>query len=179
METGILKIDRIAEVNGPDDRRPLMYSPHGYLVVADGTIYTLAYQWYHGIGLALLFPEVAAKYGVPAPISPHQNNDVFSYQAFELTFHDQLQVIRVCPGRMVGNPSVNKGFAAATEAQIAGMRRIFKAIGLGPRDMVYTDSGDETVTKCLKLLAEAEEPRELDEEYVAELATRTWHHNYE
>jgi hypothetical protein len=127
------------------------YSSYGYIVSEDGTIYTLRSRWYHGIALAILFPKEAKAAGYRAPND--DNCDVFKFQRFELDNHDKFPVIRVCPGRLMGPCSVNKGAKPATKEQVAAMRLIFKACGLGPRDKVNTDRGDKTVAQCYDVLA--------------------------
>lgn len=126
------------------------YSPHGYVIADDGTIHTLLYQWYHGIVLAILFPKIAKAQGYKPPSA--KNDNVFKFQRFELDNHDKFSVIRICPGRLMGHCSVSKGEGPATDEQIAALRLVMKACGLGPRDMVHTDVGDRTVLKSYDLL---------------------------
>lgn len=126
-----------------------LYSPHGYIVTEDGTCYSLLKRWYHGVALAILFPEVAKETGYEPP---DEEPNVFHYQHFELDQHDKLPVIRVCPSRMLGPCSVNKSRKAATAAQVATLAKLLKMHGLKARDNVSTDEGDRTVQKCLEMM---------------------------
>ena len=137
-----LTIDRFASKN-------IIYSPYGYVIMEDGTVYTLHKQWYHGIALAVLFPEKAKESGLE---SPEEEPDVFKYQRFELDHHNDFPVIRVCPFRMTTPCSINKGNKPATKAQIESLRAIFKILGLKARDMVNTDFCDCTVAQCYEML---------------------------
>ncbi len=67
----LLTSDRIANKS-----KDPSYSPHGYTVMEDGTIYTLTKQWTHGTLLAILFPDMAKKAGYEPP---DEDFNVFKY----------------------------------------------------------------------------------------------------
>jgi hypothetical protein len=140
----------IADVAITTKGRVPTYSLYGYIVMEDGTVHSLLHKWFHGIALAILFPELAKEKGYKPPND--ENDNVFEFQRFELDHHDKMPVIRVCPFRMMSPISVNKGDAPATDAQIEALRLIFKACGIGPRDSVNTDVGDRTALKTYEVL---------------------------
>lgn len=137
-----LTMDRIST-------KELVYSSHGYVIMEDGTIYTLTKQWYHGVALAILFPDKAKAAGY---LPPEEEPDVFHYQRFELDSHNDFPVIRICPSRMITPPSINKGKKPATKEQLEAIRAVFKVLGLKARDIVNTDYSDTTVAQCYQLM---------------------------
>lgn len=128
------------------------YGIYGYVVGEDGKIYTLTDRYYHGIVIAVLYPELAASKGVAAPASPRDDLDVFEYQRFELDNSRQLPILRVAVSLTTGTTMISKGSIPATEAQIDAMARIFKALGLAARDTLTGDEDDQTVSEFLEEL---------------------------
>lgn len=144
-----------------------LYSPHGYVITQDGTTYTLLHRWYHGVVLALLFPELLAEFHVgqdtdedfkPIPgtgkplVMPDQREDinVFDFQKFEMALHGRMPVIRICPDRHTGNPSVDLP-EKCTEAQREALRLVMiESCGYSLSTMVATDHRDMTLRDCLR-----------------------------
>jgi hypothetical protein len=128
------------------------YSTHGYCVTQDGTIYALLRKWWHGAVLALLYPEDAAKAEYVLPDSA-DDVDVFEFQKFELDNHDQFPVIRICPGRLMGPTSIDRGRGPCTNEQIVAVRAIVKTLGLTAHDEVCTEHKDMKVHEMYDFLA--------------------------
>ena len=129
-----------------------VFSPYGYVITSDGTIYSLVSKYFHGVVLAMIFPELAAKCGYgPPPEDP----DVYHYQRFELDNSRDLDAIRVAFG-LLHPILVSRGKKAATEAQVEGLRSVFKAKGIALRDMVMTDSRDMPAKTALVAITREE-----------------------
>ena len=161
MGTEELVDGKCDECGGPVEAIPLLtsdriankskdpsYSPHGYTVMEDGTIYTLTKQWTHGTLLAILFPDMAKKAGYEPP---DEDFNVFKYQRFELDNHDNFPVIRVAFG-MISDFAISKGRAPATKEQIAAMVKIFKEMGRKMHETVQTDIGEMSAKDFLDQL---------------------------
>ena len=125
------------------------YGINGYIIGEDATIYTLTDKYFHGVVIAVLYPELAASKGIAPPASPRDDLDVFEYQRFELDNSRQLPILRVSVSITTGTTMISKGKFPATEAQIDAMARIFKALGLGARDTLTGDEDDQTVSQFL------------------------------
>ena len=124
-------------------------SPFGYIVTADGTIYSLIKQYTHGVLLAILFPEKAKEMGY---VPPDEDYDVFYYQRFELDTHDDLPVIRVAFG-MLHSFAVSYGKECpTTKEQDQAMVKIFREKNIKMRDEIHTDKGDCTAGAFMKEL---------------------------
>lgn len=141
-----LEIDRIADVTSPGGMPP--YSPYGYIITSDGTIYTLLYQWYHGIILAVLYPAAASRAGYAAPVEPHEDNNVFEYQRFELDNAPVLNVVRVSMA-MSGLIYFSKGNAAATTEQLTAVTTVAKVLGIKGRGKIQTEYGEVPLSEVL------------------------------
>lgn len=128
-----LTVDRVS-IKGSDPK----FSPHGYVVMEDGTIYTLTQRWAHGVLLAMLFPDVAKKCDYDPP---DEDFNVFHYQRFELDNHDDFPVIRVAFSMTV-DFYISKGTGPATKEQIAAMVKIFKVIGSKMTARIMSDAGE-------------------------------------
>lgn len=137
-----------------------VFSPHGHVITQDGTTYSLRYQWYHGVVLALLFPDKAKEMTKVDAQDPEsyfnkvfwpvpRNPNVFHFQSFELDNHWEFPVIRTCFGRMMGPSSVNVGKEAATRPQLEALRKVFKLHGYRGRDTVNTDWGEISVQEAM------------------------------
>jgi len=153
-----------------------VFSPHGYVITEDGIVYALLRRWWHGAVLAILYPQLLAEFRLNAetddddkpipgtgttlemPDDPEDLN-VFDVQQFEHHVHGQLNVIRVCPTRLLGPPSVDLPKAAATPEQMIALRSVFKIMGLKPNSEVATDFCDMTVKRCLSMAGLAVDER--------------------
>ena len=138
-----MDFERVAIV-GPEPA----YSPYGYVITEDGTIYSLTRQYTHGVILAMLYPEEAAEAGYD-PVDEDYN--VFEYQAFELDNHERFPVVRIALGMMYSF-NVSKGDMPATEAQINAVTKILKCQDKSLNDTCQTDTAEMTVRKMLELL---------------------------
>lgn len=149
-----MKIEQVTSITrAPQEPH---YSTHGYLITQDGTIYTLLRKWWHGAVLALLYPSEAAAAGYTLPDDPNDLN-VFEFQRFELDNHDRFPVIRICPGRMMGPMSVDRGCGIATPEQVEAVRLVIKVLGMSASDTVAADSRDMPVRKMIDFLTESRE----------------------
>jgi len=127
-------------------------NPFGFIITEDGTTYALRSRFYHGVLLAVLFPDVAHAQGYEPPMQGDAN--VYLYQRFELDNHRSLPVIRVAFGMMTP-VNVSKGDQAATPAQIAALSKVFRACGIGLNDQVATDLRDMTARSALREMGKA------------------------
>ncbi len=143
-----ITLDRVTTIHPPGEVPS--YSHWGYIIPADGTIYALSYQWYHGVVLALLYPDkLKAHRSDRCPnelIIPDDREDinVFDFQDFELSQHGELPAIRICPSR-VGEPSFDFPKHGCTKVQVEALRLTIKALGLTARDKIATDHRDMRV----------------------------------
>ena len=124
------------------------YSPHGYIIMEDGEVYTLTQKWAHGVLLAILFPDLAKECGYKPP---DREFNVFHYQRFELDNHDKFPVIRVAFSLVV-DFYISKGEGAATKEQIASMVKIFKVTATSMTATIITDAGEMSARKFLDAL---------------------------
>ncbi len=149
------------ECGGPVEAIPLLtpdrvankskdpsYSPYGYTIMEDGTIYSLTKQWTHGVLLAILFPEIAKEAGFE---QPNEEYNVFKYQRFELDNHDKLPVVRVAFS-LITDFYISKGKGPATKEQVESMVKIFKTTGTRMNASIQTDAGEMTAGMFLKAL---------------------------
>lgn len=158
-------IERVTEVSNPPNKP--MYTPHGYVIAADGTTYALLHRWYHGVVLALLFPELLADYRIDMELDDGLNEipgtgrqlvmpddrediNVFDFQKFELGMHGKMDVIRICPDRQTGNPSVDLPEQCTPEQREALRLVMFDACGYSLTTKVSTDHRDMTLRDCMK-----------------------------
>ena len=120
------------------------------------------HRWWHGAVIALLYPELLKEFTLPGwneegdreeqpLIMPDEVEDlnVFDFQKFEHHVHQQLPLIRVCPTRMMGPPSVDLPEVTCTPQQVEALRLCILAMGLKQNDLVNTEYQDMTVKKCL------------------------------
>lgn len=124
------------------------YTPHGYVILEDGTIYSLTKRWTHGVVLALLYPDVAKKCGYKPP---DEDFNVFHYQRFELDNHSTFPVVRVAFSLVV-DFYISKGDNAATKEQIEAMIKIFKVTATKMTASIQTDAGEMSARKFLDAL---------------------------
>lgn len=126
------------------------YTPYGYIVGEDGKIYALTSQSYHGVVLAILYPDLAAEKGYDAPAGSHDYIDVFKYQRFEIDHSKGLPVIRVAISRVSESINVSKGPIPATDEQIDAMQRIFRTLGRKANDTLTGHDDDLTVAEYIE-----------------------------
>jgi hypothetical protein len=146
------KIFTINDVAVVCERGAPAYTPYGYIVGEDGKIYALTSQSYHGVVLAVLYPEVAAEKGYAPPAGAHDEVDVFKYQRFELDHSDGLPIIRVAISRMTESINVSKGRIAATDEQIDALQRIFRTLGRRANDTLTGEDDDLSVGEFIENL---------------------------
>lgn len=158
-------IEQVTEITKPPIKP--MYSPHGYVIAADGTTYTLLHRWYHGVVLALLFPDMLKEFRVdmqdddnldPIPgtgrplVMPEDREEinVFDFQKFEFAYHGKMPVIRICPDRRTGNPSVDLPEKCTPEQREALRLVMIESCGYSLTTKVSTDHRDMTLRDCMK-----------------------------
>jgi hypothetical protein len=156
-----LTLADVALITKPGEK--VQTSPWGYVIAADGTVYALTHQYYHGVVAAILLPEEAAKRGYAAPChecdcaEEDENGgyyvNVFHYQAFELNNGRNLPLIRISMAGYTGGFNVSSPAKGATPEAVEALRRVALACGRGPRSEIHTEFGDMTVTKALKEIA--------------------------
>ena len=162
MEDSKITLERIVVTAEPGtDPTP---SAYGFVIDKDGRMHSLIYRWTHGVVVALLYPEVAEKNGVPAPAGPIDELDVFAYQRFEHDVSHDLPIIRVATSQLTNFVGVSKGSFALTNTQIDSVRRALKALNRGLRDTLSGEDEDSTVAELLdNFRAEQEAARNLDD----------------
>lgn len=140
------------------------YSCYGYLITEDGTVRSIFKQYWHGVGLTLLFPEYAKEQGFQIPASVEDVEDyerkcdsgfprrgVFAYQDFEIDHRRELPVLVVGYSFAAGL-RVCKGCNPCNENQAAALRAVFHSQSLRARDTVITDSIDMPMCKAIDYL---------------------------
>lgn len=131
----MIKLENSVGVALPGHRP--MYSPYGYWITPDGTIYALMYAFWHGAVLALLYPDVARDAGYILPDTP-DDVDVFLFQNFELDYSKTLPVVRIS-GTRLGYVTIDRGSEPATQSQVTAVQQVVKLLGLQGYDTVMTD----------------------------------------
>jgi hypothetical protein len=128
------------------------YSPYGYIIGDDGRAYALTERWFHGVVLAVLYPEVAKEAGFAPPVREDGDVDVFLYQRFELDHGHKLPVLRVSHSLQTGTTMVSAGNPACTEPQLAALVGALRALGLRANDTLTGEEDDMTVTQWVDYL---------------------------
>jgi hypothetical protein len=153
-------IERWALIARPDAPQ-MVYSPYGYVIAADGTVLALTHQYYHGVILAGLHPELIEQYQ-QAPLESFEDEhdrekrmrvqvlsdeirtddiDVFAYQNFEHWCANVVPDIRIC-NTMSRENYFRQGYLAGTQMQAQAARRVMNEHGVKINDCVHTDWGD-------------------------------------
>jgi hypothetical protein len=129
-------------------------TPYGYIIDADGRTLALRQRFYHGVLLAILYPELAAKAGYSAPAEDPANPvNVFHYQRFELDHSREMPVIRLAMSQLTGEVVVSTG-RRPTETQLTALLACLKQMGLRGRDSLTGEEGGVTVTAFIQQLRE-------------------------
>lgn len=137
----------------------IAYSEWGYCINSDGTVYSLGYRFYHGVVLALLYPDALKAHRsnriIEELVMPDDREDisVFDFQDFELSQHGKLPVIRICGSRLMSEPSFDFPKAGCTIQQIEALRRVLKLMGLRGTDKVSTELRDMKVSDLWDYIA--------------------------
>ena len=139
-----LKLGEIAVIS----KNPT-FSPYGYVITEDGTIYSLIEQWCHGVILALIFPELAKENGYT---TPDENYDVFKYQQFELDHSRETTAIRVSMSPMSGQLNISKGEQKSSPEQCQALAAIIKEQGLSQSNTLQCDMQEMTIHKFMNKL---------------------------
>lgn len=148
-----ITIDRVTVKAAPGEQP--IYSRMGYIITADGSIYALMRQWWHGAVIAILFPEEVEKHGIGVPNGDPADLNVFAYQRFEFDVCRKIPVIRIAIGAMLGTTHFSKGDAPATAEQIVAVQACAKALGYSGRDKINTERGELTVAQIIERLRES------------------------
>lgn len=142
------------------------YSPHGYIIDHDAKIYALTERHFHGVVLALLYPDVAQAAGYAPPRRIDGSVDVFNYQRFELDEARALQVVRIATSALTGTTYVSTGDVPPSEAQIQAVVQCLHELGLRPQDSLTGEAEDQTVCELAQELRErraAFEPQQAED----------------
>jgi hypothetical protein len=142
----------LEDVAMTSDTPKAVYSPYGYIITDDGRAHALTYRWFHGVVLAILYPEVAKEAGYPPPVREDGDVDVFLYQRFELDHGYKLPVLRVSHSMQTGTTMVSAGNPACTEPQLAALVGALAALGLRGKDTLTGEEDDMTVTQWVDYL---------------------------
>lgn len=129
-----------------------IYSPYGYVIVEDGSVYSLTQKWTHGVILACLYPEEAEADGYPPP---DEDFNVFTYQRFELDNHTRFPIVRIALGSLYSF-NVSKGDMPATPAQVQSVAKCVRMCDLSLSDTVQTEGSDMSARSMLKELEKGE-----------------------
>ena len=131
-----------------------MFTPFGYVITEDGTIYSLTQKWCHGVVLSLLFPDLEKDNGYELP---DEDFDVFEYQRFELDHSRETTAIRISFSLTNGALNISKGEdAKANPEQIEAITKILKVQGLSLSDKIENDYRQTTARTLLKQLRAGE-----------------------
>jgi hypothetical protein len=142
-------------------------SPYGYVIDADGRIHSMMNRYTHGVIIAVLYPDVAAKHGIPAPTGRPKDLDLRAYQNFEHEVSNELPILRIA-GSMLGDfIMVSDSRHAATNVQIDSVRRALKASDRDLRDTLTGEEGDQTVGEFLDYLRSKQERERKEADGVA------------
>jgi len=131
------------------------YTPYGYLVGEDGTIYALTNRYFHGVALAVLYPQLASEKGYEPPAGPHDEVNVYHYQRFELDHSGEVPMVRVAISQLSESIAVSKGDAPATDEQIDALQRVFRVLGRKAGDTLTGEDDDMTVAEFIESLRQA------------------------
>lgn len=159
-------LERISEKTEPGVTP--MYSPYGYIVQPDGTLYTLVKQYCHGAVMACLYPEALAAWRDNRQVDSEYNAipgtgevvtlpstvddlNVLQFQRFELDQHGALPVLRVCPERQMG-VSIDRPKTRCTPEQVAAMRLVIMVLGMKPDGKIITDYREMRVKEMWQFL---------------------------
>jgi hypothetical protein len=140
------------EVTMKGDKHKVPYSPWGYVIDKDASVYALTEKWTHGIVVALLYPQVAEKAGYEHPQREEGDLDVFRYQSFEHDCAHDLPVIRIALSMATGSTIVSTGALAPSEEQIQALVATLAAMGLKGKDTLTGEDGDPTVAEFVEEL---------------------------
>ena len=142
-----ISIERVAYSDEP------RWSPFGYIVNTDGTLYSLTEAYTHGVLLALLYPEIAEEQGYEPPDSDF---DVMEYQRFELDHTELFPVVRVSKylSKVAFNFSDKFG---VNEEQRVTLSKIIKLEDLSLHSKIMCKHGDISMREFLKLCEESNE----------------------
>lgn len=166
---GLMTIKDLAAVTPPGGEPS--YSPYGCVVAEDGTTYVLRHYALHGAVIAMLYPELAEKHGVPQPHFPLDGFPKLAYQGFGLNVQRDLRIIQVTGG-MMGTPCV-RWELKPTETQIESLRVFCLANDMTMHSRVGADHGtdDNGEISLRKLMVVLSEYETIDHEKLAKETT--------
>lgn len=155
-----LSLETITSVTKPSEMPG--YSPYGYVIQPDGTTYMLLFQYFHGVVLALLYPELLVKFNedparkeenqwfepVVIPDDPHEVR-VLRTQEFELEMKEHMPAIRVCGMRMLSESGVSVDLpkSGVTPDQVTALRNVLDAMGIDRKGTVQLQRYEVQVPK--------------------------------
>lgn len=167
-----MSLDRFA-IATPPGAKPI-YSQYGYCIHPDGTVYALTGQYFHGVVLCFLFPDVAKQHGFALPANRDEMDEFqmivqekgetpwvrqggHAYQDFELKYGKQLNCLRVGNSPIVG-PAVDRGIEPATPAQIASLREVLHELDVTATSHVETNLCRLKVSEMWDFLVAPDDP---------------------
>lgn len=148
----LLTIDDIAEVS-------THCNLNGFVIVEDGTCYSLKEARAHGVLLALLFPDLAKKFGYAPPIKDC-HEQLSKFQRMEIDHQEQLPALRVTFGFVMYSCNISRGLNAATPKQLDSLRAVLKSHSYGMNDEIHLEMGERTVRTVLTELSKKVTPLE-------------------
>lgn len=151
MSIRLVTLDELTIPCRPDTDKAT-YSPYGYVVAEDGTLYSLTERWTHGIVLALLYPQQALAAGYEPPVREDGDLDVFRYQGFDLDHGSTFRVIRIAASQLTDSVSVSRGDLPPSLSQVEAVAKAFAAMGLRAKDTLTGETDDLTVAEFLEEL---------------------------
>lgn len=172
-----ITLERVTTIHPPGEQPS--DSHWGYIIPEDGTVYALAYRYYHGVVLAMLYPDKLKDFrsdrcpeGLTIP-DRRDDIDVFAFQDFELEQHGELPAIRICPSRSLA-PSFDFPKGGVTKAQVEALRLCIKAMCMSARDKVQTDIREMRVCDIWGYLTILGDDGDLKDEAVDGLEVDPW-----
>lgn len=151
-------LEQFALVSGPGEKIP--YSPFGYLIAPDATVYSLLGRGLHGVIMAILYPEVAEKHGYRQPDS---SPVTMHYTGFQIEAGGAIPLARVTFG-FVTAVGVGKGYAPCTPDQIEAVRKALVGAGVKPGDKICCTLKDLKLSELISWLGEDHTPEHYDPE---------------
>lgn len=125
------------------------FTPCGYIISEDGTIYSMTERYVHGTILAILFPEKAKECGYEPPTKEY---DVYHYQNFELDHSHEMPIVRVSISALHGCLNISKSDKVITTQQRMALTKVFSVQNVKMNDLVMTENGEKTAKSALDWL---------------------------
>ncbi|MDO8414876.1 MAG: hypothetical protein Q7S87_01545 [Agitococcus sp.] len=160
------RVLELKDVALSSDAKHVFYSHNGYIIDGEARVHALTERWFHGVCLAVLYPDIAQKAGYSPPTMEDGEVDVFKYQEFEHAVSYELPVLRISSSQLTGATMVSAGGHAPSDAQLEALAAVFKVMGLRANDTLTGEDTDITVTQFVESLRQLrKESPESEENY--------------